>query len=82
MFRANQNNFRSILVLILCLASSASAGTVNLILSTPNDVTDVPVGTVITVQFSLNQDIKNIENIDFTASGTNTATNGGWLVGW
>ena len=70
------------LVLVLSMVSMASAGVVNLTLSTSDAHTLVPVGTVITVDFSIDQDIKIITNttgIDFTVTGaSNVLTTGAW----
>jgi hypothetical protein len=71
--------------LVLGIASAASATTVNLTLSSDDVYTDVTPGTIITVKFSIDQNIKSIANtgsspgIDFTVSGaTNTFAVGSW----
>jgi hypothetical protein len=73
------------LFLVLVFATAASATTVNLTLSSDDDYTNVDPGTVITVKFSINQDIKAIvadgssPGIDFTVTGaTNTFAVGDW----
>ena len=70
-----------ILMLVLGIASAAQAATMNLTLGSADTYTDVPVGTVITVTLTTDDVVKNWEAIDFTASGSNTATGGSWQVG-
>ena len=73
--------------LVLGMASLASAATINLTVSSTDDYTDVDVGTIITVNFTVNQPLKLIAagaiqtdpGIDFTVSGaTNTFALGTW----
>jgi len=70
-----------ILMLVLGIASAVQATTINVTLSTSDAHIGVPIGTVITVDMTADQTVTNIPNIDFTASGSNTATGGSWQVG-
>ena len=71
--------------LVLVFASAASAATVNLTLSSDDVYTNVTPGTIITVEFSIDQNIKVISKdaaspgVDFTVTGaTNTFAVGSW----
>ena len=62
---------------IVCLLSLpapllADSWYINLSLTSDDTCTNVSPGTSITVNFTADQDIKQISNIDFTASGSNS----------
>ena len=72
-----------ILALLLGIAPLASAGIINLSLTSGGN-SSVAIGTTaITVQLKADQDLKTITNIDFTSTSTNViqASGYGWLVG-
>ena len=71
-----------ILILAAGMASTAQATTMNVYLTTDDVCTNVVPGTVITVKLTTDNIVKNFKDgLDFTASGTNTATGGSWQVG-
>ena len=70
------------LMLVLGMASMASAAMVNLTLSTTDDTDNVLVGSIITVDLTFDQNmtvITNTTGVDFTVTG---ATNGVALGAW
>jgi hypothetical protein len=65
-----------ILMLVLGLTAVVNGVAVNLTLSSADDYTDVTPGTVITVDFSIDQNFKIVANatgIDFTVTGASNA---------
>ena len=72
-----------ILALVLGIAPLASAGTINLSLTSGGNSSVSTGSTAITVQLKADLDVTVMTDIDFTSTGTNViqASGYGWLVG-